>query len=587
MRFSFFATPSTLGKLYALDLTKVLLAGGFNGNWNFGDILQLQGSIRWHRARREHAVIAPLHELSRVKDAPYLRHLAGVFGVEDFLFFTSEPTAASMQQARELGLVPVDPQALKGQASLHVYGGGYFNHFWGHYMVEVVEAVLRAWLPGHYVISGQQISPDFAAEFAAHVQRWHPALVGCRDPLSVKALAEHGLEAKLSGDDALEELTRAAEVAARAGPRVPEPGRFALHMNRSTYTHSKTAGQPEVTPGVEELMNAQLRLLREHLGERATPVVLNAFIDERAMVEDSLTCVRKTDFPVLFPRAEFVDLVGLLLQDHLSQAFERVRGCELLVTSSYHVTLLSKVAGVPAFLGAFNEYYRQKKEGLADGKGSLQDFLASDLAQVAEEGTLYVAQQRELRREWHGALDAILDQALSDVSWMERAAQQVERARSDFEERLRQQEQQTQPARAAADEAQRRCDTQAARLAELERELQARDARVQELQARDARLEQELQARDARVQELQARDAQLVQEKHALQARCDAQEAKLQVQASRKAELQIQLDALLSREPPLRHRLVDGLNDQLKKASGSRAHGAIRRVMEATVGRKK
>ncbi|MFP2910582.1 hypothetical protein ACLESD_37195, partial [Pyxidicoccus sp. 3LFB2] len=75
--------------------------------------------------------------------------------------------------------------------------------------------------------------------------------------------------------------------------------------------------------------------------------------------------------------------------------------------------------------------------------------------------------------------------------------------------------------------------------------------------------------------------------KQALQARCDAQEAKLQVQAARKAELQGQLEALRSQQPPLRHRLVDGLNDQLKRASGTRAHDALRRVVDVTVGRKK
>ncbi|MBN1207528.1 MAG: polysaccharide pyruvyl transferase family protein [Myxococcaceae bacterium] len=549
MRFSFFAAPSTLEKHYSQDSAKVLLAGGFNGNWNFGDILQLQGCIRWHRARQEHAVVTPLHELSRFRDASYLQHLRGVFGVEDFLFYTSEPTAASVQQARDLGLVPVVPRSLKGQSTLHVYGGGYFNRFWGHYMVGVVEAVLRAWLPGHYVVSGQQISPDFAADFAAHAQQWQPAVVGCRDPLSAKALAECGLEARLSGDDALEELVRAAELAARGGPRKAEKGRFALHMNLSTYTHAKPAGQAEPTRKAEDLMNEQLRQLREHLGENAKPVVLNAFIDERAVVEDSLSCVRKTDFPVLFPRAEFVDLVGLLLQDRLSQAFERVRQCELLVTSSYHVTLLSKVAGVPAFLAAYNDYYLQKKGGLADAAGSLPQFLASDWGKVEAEGTAYVERQRELRREWLESLGDVLGRPTSDVTWVARAAHWVEDARGELEQYRQQREQEAQAARTTAEEAERQ---------------------------HAAKLEQE-----------RARIAELERERQALRARCDTQEAELQLQAARNAELQARYAALLEQEPPLRHRLVDGLNERLKKAGGARAHDTFKRVLDATVRRRK
>jgi polysaccharide pyruvyl transferase WcaK-like protein len=566
MRFSFFATPSTLEKLNAREPEKVLLIGSFTGNWNFGDLLQQRGSIRWHQARRAGAVIAPLHDLGRVRNAEHLQRLQSFFGVEDFIHFTWEPGAAAVQRARELGLVPVLAESLQGASSVHVYGGGFFNRFWGPFMVGLIESVLRTWLPGHYVISGQQVSPDFAPELVAHAQQWQPALVGCRDPLSLKHLKDHGLEARLSGDDALEELVRAAGEASRAGPRTPEKGRFALHMNVSSYTHSENDGPAELPPEVSEQMNAQLRLLREHLGERAAPVVLNAFIDERPTVEDSLASVKKTEFAALFPHAELIDLVGLLLQGQLHRGFEQVRRCELLVTSSYHLTILSRVAGVPVFLGAFNDYYRQKREGLGQPAGTLEQFLASDWSQVEAESAAYTASQEELRREWHAALDQVLSRPPSGASHMARAAHVVERARSGFEARLRELEQETRAAREAADTARGRYDTQAARLEELEEALRTREARVQELQARQARLEQE---------------------KQALQARHDAQEATLQRQATQHTELQARLDALLAQEAPLRHRLVDGLNDQLKRASGGRAHDALRRVVDATVRRRK
>jgi hypothetical protein len=585
MRFSFFATPSTVEKLSRPDLVKVLLCGGFNGNWNFGDILQLQGCIRWHRARSEHAAIVPLHDLGRIRDAAYLPHLRGVFGVEDFLFFTWEPTADAVRRALDLGLVPVVPRSLKGESSLHVYGGGYFNRFWGRSMVGLIEAVLRDWLPGHYVVSGQQISPDFAADFAAHARQWRPAVVGCRDPRSVQALAACGLEARLSGDDALEELVRAAELASRGGPREPERGRFALHMNLSTYTHAEKTERAEPSPEAEGLMNEQLRRLREHFGAEATPVVLNAFVDERSMVEDSLACVRRTDFPVLFPRAEFVDLVGLLLQDRLSHAFERVRQCERLVTSSYHVTLLSKVAGVPAFLGAFNDYYRQKKEGLADGASTLQQFLASEPGALAAEGSAYVERQRELRRAWLESLGEVLGRPTSDRTWVVRAERWVEDARAEVAD-----------ARAAHEQERRRLE-EAARAARAAAEEQVRAAHAAaEEQARQqaARWEQERQAREARVAELEreltARDARLAElerERQGLRARCDSQEARLQEQEARTAELRARYEALLAQEPPLRHRLVDGLNERLKRTGGARAHHALRRVVDATVRRKR
>jgi polysaccharide pyruvyl transferase len=553
MPFSFFATPSTLEKLYDRSRTQVVLAGGFNGYWNFGDVLQLQGTIRWHRSRQPDAVVTPVLELGCLRDERMLQQLRDILGAEDIVLQAQDASGATVQRARELGLVPLVPSSLQSASVVHVHGGGFFNQLWGHYMLRLVEAVLRTWLPRHYVLSGQQISPDFVNEFAAHAQQWQPSLIGCRDALGVKALGDLGLDARLSGDDALEEMSRAAEcswsVAGSSGERS-----FALHMNLSGYVYGKAEGGAELDRAPVKLMNEQLELLRERFGSETTPVVINAFNDERPEVQDSVASLKRTDFSRLFPQSCLVDVAGALMRGQLTQAAARIRGCELLVASSYHATLFGKVLGIPTFLGAFNEYYRQKKAGLAESAGSLREFLDGDLQRVAEEQAHYIARQRELRREWHESFASLLSEPGSDTRWMVCANGWLADTRRELEERrTRQRELEIETA-----SLRERCSAQEARLAEQEARLAEQEVRLAEQERERARQE----------------------EQHRVQ------EGRLVAQSEELAELRARHEALVSAEPPLRHAVVDALNNRLK-GGGRLLHGGIKRVAGATVSRRK
>ena len=579
MRFSFFATPITLKKLNSPDLPKVLLVGGFNGYWNFGDILMLQGVVRWHRARKESSVVASLHELSRVADPQALRQLPGVLGTEDFVFFSAAPGEEADRTARELGLEPVSPLLLQGPAHLHVYGGGYFNARWGDSMLGLIETVLRTWLPVHYVLSGLQVGPEFAGRVAAHARQWQPALVGCRDPESTEALVACGIQARLSGDDALEELVRATEEAALAGPLSPVPGRFALHMNLSTYVYTNVGEDPEEQPSPSTRMNEQLQALRARFGESASPVVLNAYIDERPVVEDSVAAMRKTAFPEHFPLADVIDLVGLLFQGRLSQAVEKIRQSEVLVASSYHVTLLGKVAGVPTHLFAFNDYYRQKKAGLAETEGSLEEFLASDWSQSLARGMEYIDGQRALRRAWLEQLAISLEQPPQDLSWVARASLWMEDLRQELRQAHHQRSEDAQAAQAAARDADARHQALLARS-------EATEARLRELESQRTLCEaDQLELTTLRAR-LAVRDEER-EELFTLKEQLAAREQELRAFAEREEELRASYEALLTTEPPLRHRLVDDLNDRIIKAGGPRAHRALKQLMKATVKRGK
>lgn len=575
MLFSFFATPSTLQKLHDRDSTKVLLAGGFNGYWNFGDILQLQGAIHWHRARQKEAVPVPLNELLPVKDARYLRQLRDTFGVDDFLFYAPEPTPAVLQHAHELGLEPVFPPSLGGPSLLHVYGGGIFNRFWGGFMLQLVESLLRTWLPSHYVVSGQQVNPDFADAFAAHALRWQPALLGCRDALSVQALVERGLDARLSGDDALEEMCRAAEGVSGG----PEKGTFGLHMNLSSYVYA-SAGDEDASRAPVARLNEQMELLRERFGASAKPVVVNAYIDERPVVEDAVASLRRTDFSRLFPRADLVDLAGALMQGNLAQAAARLHACELLLVTSYHTSLFGKVVGTPTYLCAFNAYYEQKKAGLGEPTGSFQEFLDSDREKIQAEQGRYVARQREVRREWLESLAASLDRPASGASWVTRVTGWLADSRGELEqgrERRRELESQATAREEALRAAREQSAAQQARVEELTRERE-------ELLRERAELHRAREEWQREREELQREREELRREHTFSQARLHEREALLAHQGTELAELRSRHQALLETEPPLRHRLADELNNRLKVSGPLR--GGLKHVVGLTLGRR-
>jgi len=123
----FFARPDTRRKLEDAGQAKVILIGGFTGPWNFGDLIQLSGALRWHTAREPRQMLCPLHGLATAASPDYLGRLYRVFATEDWLFCSR---TRDRERAASLGLEPLSA-TISGPTLLHVYGGGFFNGMWG------------------------------------------------------------------------------------------------------------------------------------------------------------------------------------------------------------------------------------------------------------------------------------------------------------------------------------------------------------------------------------------------------------------------------------------------------------------------
>jgi hypothetical protein len=439
---AFFVSRQTRRKLENEKLAKVVLVGGFCGAWNFGDLLQLRAMIDWHRARDGKQVLCPLHVFKYGAGPEYKDKLLQAFGTEDWLYHN--PDGAWAHQAiAAFGLVPLR-EGIRGPVTLHVYGGGFFNRFWGQDNLERIEAVLEETVPRHYIMSGQQVGPEFAGALAQHCQCYRPEIIGCRDQGSVDILRDQGLDALLSGDDALDMLEAAIGDTPPADPsnqnEQDAPATFALCLNSSDYVF---AGDEtwEAAPGPAVLykqLDASIRLLGQTLGAQAVPAVIAAYPDERPEIRDTPATVKDACFAQIFPQHTTVDLVDAFVRRRLDDAAAALRRCRLALSTSYHVTLFLELLGIPVYLFAFNDYFRQKRQGLGQTAPTLEEFLAAT-QQYAEQQRQTLEQRRAVRVGWLAAMSAVLDAAPRDGVLLARATAtlgRLHRARQPYDARV-------------------------------------------------------------------------------------------------------------------------------------------------------
>lgn len=229
---TFVARPETIEKVrFAKQI--VFLIGSYNGYWyNFGDLLQLKGVINWYKQRFSGALLCPIVDIQPlVEQASILNDISAFFGIDDWIFYARNRESDIIDREAEIGKLQalVIPER-NVVTILHVYGGGFFNSFWGEGMLEVIQWVLQQLPVDYYILSGQQVGVEFASILAEHCRQYRPDLIGCRDPLSLQVLKQQGIDAIFSSDDAFEEMSRYSEVPVIDGTTIPIQPEFGLHL---------------------------------------------------------------------------------------------------------------------------------------------------------------------------------------------------------------------------------------------------------------------------------------------------------------------------------------------------------------------
>ena len=365
---------------------QVLLLGGYGGYANFGDILQLKGVIRWHRA---HTGLKPVLVcfLDSGPDAEFSARLRRWFGVEAVLFAGGDSAEAAQFELAALSDAPKIPW-------LHVYGGGFLNSYWACVFLPMIERIQDSFSVEHYALSGQQIDPGIVPELTRHFAEYPPVMAGARDRASIEILSRCGAPADYSFDDALEpllELVKESKCAAR-------PGRMDawIHLNASHYSLENEGGK--WTPHVAAMMDKLQAHLAKIGGKPSSVGVLHAYDDGRAEIVDSLGVVQQLGGAFPFSEYTVVHLAQLATKLWVAgePQLDRSLDASLAIASSYHVALFTSLLGIPCYLRAHNSYYQQKLAGLGLVDSGLEQFLLNPTVPVLDEPQM--AREQWLRK---------------------------------------------------------------------------------------------------------------------------------------------------------------------------------------------
>jgi hypothetical protein len=381
-----FATPATLSAIAEARATAILV-GSYDGSGNYGDIAQLDAALQLLKPLDPGFLVLPVLERGFLHGH---REMLATFQqpFDHALFYDPEG-------AWEDDLLPVAAPPRLAAAAIYLYGGGYLNPSWGERKLGMtrvadnllasagVEAPVR-------LTSGLQVDPAWLNSFApADLDLLRSfELLGARDPLSARALADLGATGTVleTGDDALGAIP---EVAAGNGP---SPTQGEIQVNLHFAEHEWVSGRPG------ELREVTLDLIEE-LGRRAGRTVrvrpLIAYLDGRIDERPGLAAIARE----AERRGIEVDEPRVLRPSGLEEELPGLERAVATISCSYHVALTSLLLGVPTVVFADNDYYRQKAAGLVSAFGLPPSFAYSPGADPAAVSTAILDGGEGLRGE--------------------------------------------------------------------------------------------------------------------------------------------------------------------------------------------
>jgi len=396
----FYADEATRA-LITGDRPIVYLYGGFEGFDNFGDILQLKSTIAFHRQRTGRAPVVVL-SMAAWTAAGLQDSLANEFDADGFIFEDGE-----LLDASSVGLAPITE--VTAGALLHVYGGGYFNRFWGARRAYVCEQLMFRLRTNEYVVSGVQVDSEGTEHLARLFALKAPLAIGARDKPSVELLAAvTDAVVHLTFDDAIETIDALRDrIAAFGGTEHHGPRSFGLHMN--TTAEYMSPDQGEVVTGTV----ATVRSREPHLN----PVLLQAYNDRRHVIVDTIETAQQLGTLFLEPEYRVINLAAIAADPHWSDSTIRrlvfaLAGIDFVISSSYHVSLAMTALGIPSYLVSSNDFYAAKREALSLPL-TLDAFLADPRTTLQD----YAVERRQ-RVDWLDLLATTIDTAES-LSWTE------------------------------------------------------------------------------------------------------------------------------------------------------------------------
>lgn len=375
----------------------VYLYGGYEGFDNLGDVLQLKGTIAFHRSVSTSPVVIVL-SLSAFTHDRVGEQISEHFDADGILWEDGDRLGVENLDLTEV-------QEVMAGGLLHVYGGDYFNRYWGERRAFVAEQLVHRLHVRDYIVTGIQVDEPGAQHLRALFQSKTPLAVAARDEGSRRLIQDafDGVEVRNSFDDAVEPITWLRDQLASFGIE-SDQGRPAIGVHLNTTS--------------EYMVDAQAQSIRSLLSAAHTAfpdygmVLLNAYNDRRPVIADSVRSLDRLALTEEYTHFDVVNLASIAAaravpRSQLRDVATALSRVAFVITSSYHVALIMNFLGRPTYLIATNDYYTQKREslGLPD---SIEEFLNDPRAHLNAFAT-----ERRDRVEWMSDLATLVASTLA------------------------------------------------------------------------------------------------------------------------------------------------------------------------------
>jgi FtsZ-binding cell division protein ZapB len=367
-------------------MRRVLLFGGFSGWFNLGDLFQLRSFLNFYQDRGFEPFII-LYKAS-LQSPFHLELLKEAFG-ENLIFYEKDKFYDST--LREIPKFSFD--------IFHLYGGGFFNKFWGKTKLETIEKVLSFFNPQRYFITGQQVSQEFLPYLKRHLEVFKPDIFAVRDEVSFEICQKEGLPVEFSFDDATEYLL---EVRKKLGFETSYFGNSSekkilfLHLNLSYYVLKEE--------GEEFFYRERLRSLLSQVDE---VILVKSFQSYSLEVKDTFRALDYLFATYEKPFGGFIDLSAFALKENwedLKAFLSRISlHRAICISNSYHTALFFTFLSIPSILVKLNPYYSQKGSGIWDRSVNLyqiSDKIYDSLKEIREEQQKKLLYFIEKRKEF-------------------------------------------------------------------------------------------------------------------------------------------------------------------------------------------
>ncbi|MGC8494791.1 MAG: hypothetical protein ACP5SH_23960 [Syntrophobacteraceae bacterium] len=326
------------------------MIGGYDGNHNFGDILQMIGALNTLTPFKPHLTPAVIIEQNCL-----VSHRQVLSAWEDsldgvaFIFFGDHECELPD------GLIPLPHLANPTVNILYAYGGCYFNRRLGDRKQTMISS-LYAWLADSNtdaskivsLITGVQVDEWILSQTKCGAWLDHSLLLRCRDVDSANILKKRLQHVDLGPDDAMPPLLKATQVK-NIKQSDESPIRIGVHLNIPSYS---------VQDG-----NAQSGLLSSLLQDLHTTqskgiVVVPIYYDEDEVLESKY-------FEALFAQLHHLDIaIDHAINLGFGKSVDKLASLDSLLCCSYHIAMSACLSGVRTVLIVSNEYYAQKLNAL-------------------------------------------------------------------------------------------------------------------------------------------------------------------------------------------------------------------------------